>query len=345
MEQRPVRVCLPIFPECDPSIVYGVFDTLWSAGRLWDWLHGRPAGNGFFNPRLVGAMSGPIVLATGVTISVQDAVEDVKDTKIVFVPNVLVSSPDELSRLDPAVLDWIRRMHQDGAHLYAACGGALVLAAAGLLDGLETTTHWAYAPLLRQTYPTVKVLEDRIIVHAGPGHRITCAGGASSWQDLSLLLIARHMSSVEAIRVSKIFLYQWHREGQRPFSSLLNNMDHSDRVIRVAQIWLAEHYPRHDVLHEVVRRSELPTRTFDRRFKQATGQSPLSYVQALRIEGAKHLLEATEIPVEAIAAQVGYEDARSFRRLFLRLTSMYPRLYRRKFQLPAPLDDPTGYLP
>jgi transcriptional regulator GlxA family with amidase domain len=153
------------------------------------------------------------------------------------------------------------------------------------------------------------------------------------------------MSSVEAIRVSKIFLYQWHREGQRPFASLLNNIDHSDRVIRAAQIWLAEHYPCHDVLHEVIRRSGLPTRTFDRRFKQATGQSPLSYVQALRIEGAKYLLEATEIPVEAVAAQVGYEDARSFRRLFLRLTSMYPRLYRRKFQLPAPLDDTTGYLP
>jgi transcriptional regulator GlxA family with amidase domain len=330
----PLRVSLPVFAECDPSIVYGVFDTLWGAGRLWTMLHGKGVGAALFEPRLVGASAGPLNLVTGVTVVLQDAIEAVPATDVVFVPNVMVESPEALQALDPRLIDWIRRMYAGGAHLYAACGGSLVLAAAGLLDGLETTTHWAYAALLRRACPRVRVHEDRILVQAGPGHRIVCSGGASSWQDLSLLLIARHAGTEEAIRVSKLFLYQWHREGQLPYASLLANASPDDAVIGPLQAWLADNYDRRDVLTELVRRADLPKRTFDRRFKRATGYAPLAYVQALRIEEAKQLLETAEASVEAIAAEVGYEDVPYFRRLFLRLTGMRPSDYRRKFQLP-----------
>lgn len=334
MPNTPLRVSIPVFPECDPSIVYGVFDTLWAAGRVWDMLQGRPAGPALFEPRIVAATADPLVLVTGVTIVPQDAAAAVAATDIVFVPNVMVDTAEQLHRLDPALVAWIVRMHAGGAHLYAACGGSLVLAAAGLLDGLETTTHWAYAPLLRNAFPTVRVHEDRILVQAGEGHRIVCCGGASSWQDLSLLLIARHAGTEEALRISKVFLYQWHREGQLPYASMLANTSHEDAVVGALQAWLAENYGRRDVLTEMLRRAELPKRTFDRRFKRATGYAPLAYVQALRIEEAKQLLETSEASVEAIAAEVGYEDVPYFRRLFRRLTGMRPGDYRRKFQLP-----------
>jgi len=330
-----LRVSIPVFPECDPSIIFGVFDTLWSAGRLWPVTQGLPEGPPLFAPRLVGRASGPITLVTGVDIVVQDAVAGVPSTDIVFVPNVMATSADDLRRLDPELLAWIARMYEAGAHVYAACGGALVLAEAGLLDGRETTTHWSYAPLLRKTYPSVTVREDRILVQTGPGHRIVCSGGASSWQDLSLLLVARHAGSDEAIRISKIFLYQWHRDGQLPYASLMRNTDHDDSVVSGLQTWLAESYRSHDVVGDLVRRSGLPKRTFDRRFRRATGLSPLEYVQALRVEDAKHRLESTHTPVDEIAAAVGYEDTRYFRRLFRRLTGMQPGAYRRKFQLPS----------
>nr|WP_284701266.1 helix-turn-helix domain-containing protein [Rhodoplanes tepidamans] len=297
-------------------------------------LQGRPAGPPLFEPRIVAATTDPLVLFTGVSIVPQDAAADIGETDIVFVPNVMVDTPESLDRLDPALVAWIARMHAGGAHLYAACGGSLVLAAAGLLDGLETTTHWAYAPLLRKAFPTVRVHADRILVQAGEGHRIVCCGGASSWQDLSLLLIARHAGTEEALRISKVFLYQWHREGQLPYASLLANTSHEDAVVGALQTWLAENYGRHDVLTEMLRRAALPKRTFDRRFKRATGYAPLAYVQALRIEEAKQLLETSEASVEAVAAEVGYEDVSYFRRLFLRLTGMRPGDYRRKFQLP-----------
>lgn len=335
MHKEPIRVCIPVFPQCDPSIIYGVFDTLWSAGRLWNWLQGRPAGNGYFKPSIVGGRVGRLDLATGVSIIVQESIDDVPDTDLIFVPNVLVDSPDSLNELDRSILAWIKQMHGKGAHLYAVCGGSMVLAAAGLLNDLETTTHWAYVPLMRRIYPNVKVLEDQIIVPAGPGQRILCAGGASSWQDLCLLLIARHASILEATRVARIFLYQWHREGQLPFSSLIRGSNHRDSIVRDGELWLAENYHRHSALEEAIQRSDLPKRSFDRRFRKATGQSPLAYIQALRVEHAKFLLETTNISIEDVSSQVGYEDIRYFRRLFLRLTALLPNNYRKKFQMPS----------
>ena len=216
----------------------------------------------------------------------------------------------------------------------SACGGS-VLAEAGLLEGGEATTHWSYVPLFRRLYPNVTLHEERILVQSGPGHSIVCSGGASSWQDLALLLIARYAGTEEAIRMSKVFLYQWHRDGQLPYASMIANVDHGDAAILRCQTWLAQNYERADIVSEAARRSGLPKRTFDRRFRAATGYSPLAYIQALRIEEAKQLLERGSDTIDAVAREVGYEDMASFRRLFRRLAGMTPGDYRRKFQVPT----------
>ena len=334
MTLRRIHVSLVVFPECDPSIIYGVFDTLWAAGRLWNAVKGLAPGEPMFEPRLVAADPGPLQLVTGVSIIPQDVIADVGRTDVVFVPNVMLDGTHGPHALDRRLLDWIRRMYANGAQLYAACGGSLVLAEAGLLDGQEATTHWGYVPLFRGHFPNVTLHEDRILVQSGPGHSIVCSGGASSWQDLALLLVAKHGGTEEAIRLSKLFLYQWHRDGQLPYASMIANVDHGDTVIVRCQAWLAQNYERPDIVTALVRQSGLPKRTFDRRFKTATGYSPLAYVQALRIEEAKQLLETGPAPVDAVAREVGYEDLASFRRLFRRLAGMTPGAYRRKFQLP-----------
>jgi transcriptional regulator GlxA family with amidase domain len=332
--RKPIHVSLVVFPECDPSIIYGVFDTLWAAGRFFNLGKGA-RDEPLFEPRLVAAEERPLRLFTGVSIIPHDGIAAVARTDIVFVPNVMAESGQMLSALDRRLLDWIKRMHAGGAQLYAACGGSLVLAEAGLLDGGEATTHWAYAPLFRSRYPKVKLHQDRILVQGGAGHSVVCSGGASSWQDLALLLIAKHAGTEEAIRISKLFLYQWHRDGQLPYASMIANVHHGDAAILRCQTWLADNYARADVVTSLVRHSGLPKRTFDRRFRAATGYSPLAYVQALRVEEAKQLLETGSTPVDAVAREVGYEDTASFRRLFHRLSGMTPGDYRRKFQLPA----------
>jgi transcriptional regulator GlxA family with amidase domain len=335
MTKEPIHVSLVVFPECDPSIIYGVFDTLWAAGKLWNVCKGLPPGRALFEPRLVSAEPGPLKLVTGVSIIPQDTIADVARTDVVFVPNVMVDTPHSLRSLDRRLLDWIVRMHEKGAQLYAACGGSLVLAEAGLLEGHEATTHWSYAPLFRREYPNVALHADRILVQAGPGHSMVCSGGASSWQDLALLLVSKYGGTEEAIRMSKVFLYQWHRDGQLPYASMIQNVDHGDAVIVRCQNWIAQNYERPDIVAELVSRSGLPKRTFDRRFRAATGYSPLAYIQALRIEEAKQALETTAVPVEAVGREVGYDDAASFRRLFRRLAGMPPGDYRRKFRVPG----------
>jgi transcriptional regulator GlxA family with amidase domain len=333
MPSKPIRVSLAVFRECDPSIIYGVYDTLWAAG--WFALPGKTQEQRLFEPRIVAADPGPIELITGVSIVPQDAIDDVQHSDVVFVPNVLAENAESMAILDRRMLDWIKRQYAQGAQLYAACGGSLVLAEAGLLEGWAATTHWSYVPLFRRLYPNVTLFEERILVQSGPGHSVVCSGGASSWQDLALLMIARHAGTEEAIRISKLFLYQWHRDGQLPYASMISNVDHGDTSILQCQTWLAQNYERADIVAELVRRSGLPKRTFDRRFRAATGYSPLAYVQSLRIEEAKQLLETGAATVDAIAREVGYEDMASFRRLFRRLAGMTPGDYRRKFRVPT----------
>ena len=326
----PKRVSIVVFRECDPSIVYGVFDTLWAAGTFLK----DPPGEPLFEPRIVAAEHGPLELITGVSIIPQDSIDDIEQTDIVFVPNVVVLTPEELRALDHRLIAWIAKMHQKGALICSACGGSLVLAAAGLLSGRETTTHWSHVPVFRREFPDVRLHEDRILVQTGDGHRIVACGGASSWQDLALLLIVRYGSGEEAIRISRLFLYQWHLDGQRPYASMAANVVHGDGVVLKCQTWLAKNYESADVVTEAARVSGLPKRTFDRRFKAATGYSPLAYVQSLRIEEAKQMLETDSAPVDAIGREVGYEDASSFSRLFRRLTGISPGDYRRRFRIP-----------
>ena len=332
--RRPIEVSIVVFPECDPSIIYGVFDTLFAPGVFWNRMEGREE-EPLFRPRLVAAANGPIELCTGVTVIPQESVDEVARTDVVFVPNVMVYTAECIRKLDRRLIDWIRAMHEGGAQVMASCGGPIVLAEAGLLHGQAATTHWSYVDLLRREFPSIEVQENRILVHSGPGHSLVCSGGASSWQDLCLYMIARHGGMAEALRMSKLFLYQWHRDGQQPYATMIANVGHDDAAIRRCQAWLAEHYDHPDAVREAARLSGLPKRTFDRRFRAATGYAALAYVQQLRIEEAKQLLETSEGSVEEIAREVGYEDTASFRRLFRRLVGMIPSEYRRKFHVPA----------
>lgn len=339
--RKPIDVSIAVFPECDPCIIYGVYDTLWSAGTFWNAMEGVPE-KPLFRPRLVAATTDPLRLYTDVSIVPHQAIDEVERTDIVFVPNVMVYTAECIRRLDRRLIEWIRAMHERGAQVCASCGGPLVLAEAGLLDGHVATTHWSYVQLFRQNFPNVAVQDSRILTHSGPGHSLVCSGGSSSWQDLCLYLIARYGGIAEALRVSKIFLYQWHRDGQQPYASMVANVGHEDAAIRKCQTWLADNYRQANAISEAARLSGLPKRTFDRRFRAATGYAPLAYLQALRIEEAKQLLETGNEAVEEIARQVGYEDPASFRRLFRRLVAMSPGEYRRKFQVPPTVLSSVG---
>lgn len=156
-----------------------------------------------------------------------------------------------------------------------------------------------------------------------------------SWHDLVLYLIARHVGATAAQAIARFFALQWHHDGLAPYIVFEGPKNHGDAAIAAAQEWLAKNFSVANPVDEMIRRSALAERTFKRRFTQATGYSPIDYIQRLRVEDAKRRLERTDAPVDEIGWQVGYEDGAFFRRLFKRTTGMPPGVYRRRFQIPA----------
>jgi transcriptional regulator GlxA family with amidase domain len=215
--------------------------------------------------------------------------------------------------------------------LASVCTSTSLLAATGLLDGLDATIHWAYARTLTQHHPTVRVHPNRALVITGMGQRIVMAGGGTSHLDLVLYLIGRFVGLKEALEVAKAYLINWHDAGQQPFASLHVSQQASDGLIAKCQAWVAENYAGPAPVGAMTKLSGLPERTFVRRFAKATGLSPLEYVHSLRLEEAKQILETEELSIEAIAEQVGYEDASFFGRLFRRKVGLTPAQYRLRF--------------
>ncbi len=184
---------------------------------------------------------------------------------------------------------------------------------------------------MRMQYPGVKLSPQKILVPAGSGDQVITGGGATAWEDMALYLIARLSSRKEAVRIAKIFLLGDHSEGQLPFAGARKAHAHRDAVVSSIQAWIAENYHLASPVTRMVEKSGLTERTFIRRFRAATGYSPMEYVQTLRIEEAKQMLEATTDSIEAIAIEVGYEDPNFFRRLFKRKVGITPARYRQRF--------------
>lgn len=329
--RAPVNVALLAVPEASASVIYGMYDLFRSAGRDWPLIVEGRAGPELLRPQVVARSSGSLAIGNGVRIIPDATLDDVTAPDIVCVPEVLIA-PDvpPSGRFDEEVR-WLRGCHASGSIVAAACSGALLLAEAGLLHGADATTHWAYCDLLRRHYPGVRVREQAALVAAGEGQRLVMAGGGTSWLDLALYLVARATSVEVAMQTARVFLIDWHDIGQQPFARLARSRQVEDAVIARCQVWIAGNYAEPAPVAAMVRLSGLAERTFKRRFQRATGLAPLEYVHTVRLEEAKQMLEAGSDPIEAVAREVGYEDAGFFNRLFRRKVGLTPAQYRRRF--------------
>ncbi|MGH8309415.1 MAG: GlxA family transcriptional regulator [Steroidobacteraceae bacterium] len=311
---RPVAVALLAFPESSASVVYGMYDVFMAVGRDWDVYAGGEPGPQLMQPLVVSA-----------------TLRSCPAPNLVCVPDLNVRPGEALKGRFGAEIAWLRQCHEAGAVMAAACSGALLLAEAGLLDGFEATTHWAYCDDLQHRFPAVKVCPRRALVVTGQGQRLIMAGGGTTWLDLAAYLVARAVGVDAAMQVARIYLINWHDVGPQPFARLARSGQSQDLIIGRCQEWIAQHYREHSPVNEMVTLSGLAERTFSRRFQQATGLSPLQYVHTLRIEEAKQMLESSDEPIESIANEIGYEDAGFFGRLFQRNVSLTPAQYRKRF--------------
>ncbi|HXD59599.1 MAG TPA: helix-turn-helix domain-containing protein [Thermoleophilaceae bacterium] len=287
-----------------------------------------------FEVEIVAESAGPIEGASGLSIAAHRAVSEVARTDVVIVPSMEPGDGDWVAGRYPRLVSWMRRMHAGGATVCAACTGALLVAETGLLDGHDVTVHWICESQFRRRHPEITLRMDEVLVVSGEGGRLVTSGVATAWHDMVLYLIARYAGPATAQDVARFQLMNWHRDGQAAFQVFDPPDDHGDAAILAAQRWLAEHHAVASPVDEMVRRSGLPQRTFKRRFKSATDCTPIAYVQRVRVERAKRLLETSSEPIEEISWAVGYEDPASFRRLFKRITGLTPGAYRQRFRLP-----------
>lgn len=328
---RKIRVGLLAMPETTSSVLHGLFDLFASVDRDWALITRGEAGESPFEPMIVAAQTGGFRTANGVYVMPDVSVDEVGAPEIVCVPELLVPPDADISGWYPVESAWLRRCHEAGSYFGTACSGALLLAEAGLLEGKDATTHWAYCETLARRHPEIDVHPRQALVTAGEGQRIIMVGGGSSWQDLGLYLIARLTSLERALQVAKIYLIDWHHIGQQPYAVLTRHSQAEDSLIARCQSWLGEHYDQPHPVRGMTELSGLSERSFKRRFLKATGMTPMKYVHALRLEEAKQHLETGDRSVEAVAEAVGYEDAGYFGRLFKRKVGITPAQYRRRF--------------
>lgn len=320
------KIAIFLFDNAIASTITGPMDIFSSAGIMWNFLMEQD-----LEPRFLVELASqdgkPVRCFNNLVLAPHTCLEEVQNPDLVLIPAVA----DDIGRAladNQALLPRIRAWHEKGIPLAGVCTGTFFLAEAGVLDGKTATTHWAYAQAFSKAYPKVR-LDTRPLITRD--ENIICTAGSSSWTELSLYLVEVFCGKQVAVECSKILLLDMSRSSQAPYGVTLLPERHQDEKILAVQEWLKTHYPEKIRIETLAGQSNMSPRTFKRRFKEATGHAPLAYLQLLRVEAARGMLEQTCMSVEQLAEKCGYEDISFFRKLFKRHTGLSPNQYRKSF--------------
>lgn len=330
-DAQTIDALIVALPESAGSAIYGLVDVFASTGTLWREIVGDEPGKRLIQPKIVSLSLEPFLCGNGIPVRPDLTIKSKSDAEIIVVPELWLAPDDDLKQRYDELKEWLRQRHRAGNTIYSACSGAVLLAASGLLDGKDATSHWGYTDLFRRSFPQVNFIPEPNIVFADHTGRVVTAGGATSWHDLAIHIISRHCSPGEALHIAKLYLLQWHGDGQLPYASLVRRQAHADSIVRQAENWLADHFNAPHAVAAAVAACAIPERSLKRRFRTATGSTVIDYVQNLRIEAAKRLLETSDDSSDDIASAVGYENPAFFRKLFKRRTGLTAGQYRRLF--------------
>lgn len=232
-----------------------------------------------------------------------------------------------LSDFQPHIVR-LQQFSNTGKPIAAYCSGTLMLAASGLLDDKKATCVWWLAELFRRRFPRVHLCCEHVVLNDGQYYT---AGATTANLSLALQLVQKLAGEQIATQMAKVLLIDPNRTSQQAFMNLDAEPQHQDELVSRIQDWIQLHLSRNLQLDDIADKFALGKRTLIRRFKKAVNQTPASYIQRLRVDEAKRLLETTAFSIEQIVEQVGYEDVSSFRKLFIQTTSLSPRAYRQKF--------------
>lgn len=311
---------------CLSSSISSLIDAFTIADS-WHQALNRPGAKRLFETEIVTTDGRPIATNGNVQIRPHRSIDEVTHADMIVVPGFL-PNVEPVGNAARDMRDWLLDRYRCRSTIAAVCTGTFVLAETGLLDGKVATTNWQYANLFRRRYPRVHLALDRLLtVDSG----LVCTGAATAIFNLGLHIIESYGSEELAAVCAKALLIDPNRNTQTPYVVFTSRRDHQDSAVLRAQTWMETHYDQTITIDAVAARVSLSPRHFKRRFKRATGESPLGYLQQIRIAAAKKKLETTGDTINEITFQVGYEDSSAFRRLFKKCTGISPREYRDKF--------------
>lgn len=328
------KITIVAYDRCMYSSIAGLRDAF-SISNLWHELFERKRKSDdlpiapLFEMETVTWQGKPFKTSCGMRIIPDRAMEEVKNTDLILItPHLLKDQP--LPEEIPDLLQWVINQNQNNIRIGAICTGTLILAMTGLLDGKIATTNWQVIKKFKRLFPKVILKSERILTEDSG---LICSGAVTAQYNLALYIIEAFGSKDLARICAKTFLVDPGQNTQTPYIITNFRKNHGDQKILKAQHWLEEHYSDNVIIDEVARIVGLGPRHFKRRFKKATDENPLAYLQQIRLEAAKLSLETTTDNIDEITQQIGYEDSSTFRRLFKKFTSLSPRAYRDKFSI------------
>ena len=280
-----------------------------------------------FRIRHVG-LTRELTLNSGLFIVKSDALlEDVEQTDLIIIPS-MTGDAVAGTYLNRNYAPWIIHQYKNGAEVASLCSGAFLLAFTGLLRNRECTTHWAYANEFRYYYPDVKLMDEKMITHQ---NGLYSSGGNNAYWNLLLFLVEKFTSRRIAIQAAKFFVIDMDRRDQSPFIIFNGQKNHKDEDIIRAQEFIEQHYAGKISVDKIADRFHMSRRTFERRFKKATRNTVAEYVQRVKIEATKKQLETGRKSIPEVMEEVGYNDLKTLREVFRKVTGMTPNEYRNKY--------------
>ena len=326
-KKRTTNVAILAFETFATLPITGPMEMLNESCALQHDVLGTDQNRATFDVELVSLTKKPLRFDGVVTLHPHATICTARKPDLILIPSSGTKVLEALASLRGFV-PWIQECSAQGSRVVSMCTGTFLLAETGLLDGRTATTHWFFADLFRRSYPKVNLYPDRMIIDEG---NVITSGAATSFLDLVLYLIELYCGREAAILTAKVLLIEMGRYTQLPYTIFSTQKMHEDQQILRLQQFMEANLQRELAIELLADRAGMSVRNFDRRFRAAVGEAPSAYLQKLRIEKAKRLLETTNDSIAEIMTGVGYEDDRSFRRLFRALTELSPKAYRRRY--------------
>jgi transcriptional regulator GlxA family with amidase domain len=325
----PRRIAIVAFPDVQVLDVTGPHEVFSLAHRF------RPEGDPGYAVELLAAVAGPLRASSGLGLMADRPLGPPADKANSVIDTVVVAGGNgtAAAAADDRLTGWLVAVEPGCRRLASVCSGAFVLAAAGLLDGKRATTHWSECDTLARYYPSIEVHADPIFVRDG---KIATSAGVTAGMDLALALVEEDMGRDTALHVARwLVMFVQRSGGQSQFSSQLAGQLAERAPLRELQTWMADHPGADLSVPALATRVAMSDRNFARVFRREVGTTPAAYVEQVRCESARRLLETTDRTVDDIARVNGFGTTETLQRTFQRIVGVSPRLYRRHFQAPA----------